>query len=203
MYLVVEWTTMSAPSASGCWRIGVANVLSTTVRAPASRASEAHARMSVTLRSGFDGVSSQRSFAPPAQSRGDGCGVRRVDERELDAELAVDLREDAPRAAVEVARRDDAIAAAERREDAVDRGHPARVREPVLGTLELRDAALERLARRVGGARVRVSLVDARRRLLERRGLIDGDGDRAGALVVRLAGVDGESASPIAHLNSP
>jgi hypothetical protein len=36
MYFVVECTTTSAPRASGCWRYGEANVLSTTSTAPAS-----------------------------------------------------------------------------------------------------------------------------------------------------------------------
>jgi hypothetical protein len=35
-YFVVEWTTTSAPSSSGLWRYGVANVLSTTTMAPAA-----------------------------------------------------------------------------------------------------------------------------------------------------------------------
>ena len=35
-YLVVEWTTTSAPRVSGCWRYGDAKVLSTTSSAPAS-----------------------------------------------------------------------------------------------------------------------------------------------------------------------
>ena len=37
-YFVVEWTTMSAPSSSGCWRYGVANVLSTTSERAGARA---------------------------------------------------------------------------------------------------------------------------------------------------------------------
>ena len=35
-YLVTLWSTASAPSSSGRWRSGVANVLSTTTSAPAS-----------------------------------------------------------------------------------------------------------------------------------------------------------------------
>ena len=40
-YFVVEWTTRSAPSSSGCCRYGVANVLSTTSSAPTACAASA------------------------------------------------------------------------------------------------------------------------------------------------------------------
>jgi hypothetical protein len=58
-YFVVECTTMSAPSSSGRCRYGVAKVLSTTTIAPAACAASAAARMSITFRRGFVGVSSQ------------------------------------------------------------------------------------------------------------------------------------------------
>ena len=66
-YLVAEWNTTSAPSSSGRWRAGEANVLSMTrsgARATrlggelADRPRRPSA-MSVTLSSGLDGVSSQ------------------------------------------------------------------------------------------------------------------------------------------------
>ena len=55
---------MSAPRSSGVWRYGVANVLSTTSRAPAAWAASATAAMSTTFRSGFVGDSIQTSRAP-------------------------------------------------------------------------------------------------------------------------------------------
>ena len=58
-YFVVLWTTRSAPSASGDWRYGVANVLSTARIAPTSWAASAAARMSTMFSSGFVGDSSQ------------------------------------------------------------------------------------------------------------------------------------------------
>ena len=58
-YLVVDWRTMSAPSASGCCRYGVAKVLSTTVRTPCARARAVLAARSTTWRRGLDGLSSQ------------------------------------------------------------------------------------------------------------------------------------------------
>jgi len=67
-YFVAEWNAMSAPSASGFWRAGEANVLSTTRNGRAlpdcsarSRSVFAAAAMSVSLRFGFDGVSNQTS----------------------------------------------------------------------------------------------------------------------------------------------
>ena len=63
-YFVVEWTTMSAPRSSGVCRYGVANVLSTTSRAPAAWAASATAAMSTMFSSGFVGDSIQTSVAP-------------------------------------------------------------------------------------------------------------------------------------------
>ena len=63
MYFVVECTTTSAPSASGCCRYGDANVLSTTSSAPASCAISASAVMSAIESSGFVGVSTQTTRA--------------------------------------------------------------------------------------------------------------------------------------------
>ena len=61
-YLVVECTTTSAPSASGCCRYGEAKVLSTTSSAPASRATAASAATSAMDSSGLVGVSTQMIF---------------------------------------------------------------------------------------------------------------------------------------------
>ena len=74
MYLVVECTTMSAPSSSGCCRYGLANVLSTTSSPSTACAASAIARMSSTFSSGFVGVSIQtmagRSVAMRARPTG-------------------------------------------------------------------------------------------------------------------------------------
>ena len=55
----MECTTTSAPSDSGCWRYGEANVLSTASSAPASEAISASAAMSATPSNGLVGVSHQ------------------------------------------------------------------------------------------------------------------------------------------------
>ena len=57
MYLVVECSEKSAPSASGCCQAGDRKVLSTTVRAPLRRAAAVIAAMSVMRSSGLLGVS--------------------------------------------------------------------------------------------------------------------------------------------------
>ena len=53
--------TRSAPSASGFWSTGVANVLSHAHNASVSWATRAAAAMSTTASSGFDGVYTQTS----------------------------------------------------------------------------------------------------------------------------------------------
>ncbi len=62
MYFVVEWTTMSAPRASGFWKYGEAKVLSTATAAPLSRAIAESLSMSERVSIGFVGVSIQSSF---------------------------------------------------------------------------------------------------------------------------------------------
>ena len=59
-YLVAECTTASAPSSSGRWYTGVANVLSTATKA--SRARATIAGTSITFSVGFVGVSTHTSF---------------------------------------------------------------------------------------------------------------------------------------------
>ena len=65
MYFVVECTTTSAPSARGCCRYGVANVLSTTSSAPAARHIAAIAAMSLTPSNGLVGVSTHTTLVLP------------------------------------------------------------------------------------------------------------------------------------------
>ncbi len=78
--------------------------------------------------------------------------VARIDEGEVDAELGEELGEDAPRAAIEVARRHDVVALAQDRQHVVDCGHPGGEGQAVLRSLQRREVVLERLPRRVFGA---------------------------------------------------
>ena len=59
MYLVIEWTTMSAPWRIGWHRYGVGMVLSTTSGTPASWAIPAIASRSHTTPSGFEALSTK------------------------------------------------------------------------------------------------------------------------------------------------
>ena len=62
MYFVVECSTMSAPSASGCCSAGEAKVLSTNSLAPAAEDNCAIPAMSAMDSSGLVGVSTQISL---------------------------------------------------------------------------------------------------------------------------------------------
>ena len=181
---------MSAPRSSGVWRYGVANVLSTTSRAPAR------------LRRGgdrgdVDDVEQRvrRRLDPDEPCVGDvrvGVGRELVGRRvrEPVALRLVDLREHPVRAAVHVVDADDVVARVEQVHDRGRRPDPGRERVAVRGVLERCEALLERRSRRVRAARVVVALVDADGLLRERRRLVDRRRDRARRRVRLLAGVD-------------
>ena len=65
-YFVAECTTRSAPSSSGRWTSGVANVLSTTINASGLRGAAQMAGRSATASSGLDGDSSHNRSASAA-----------------------------------------------------------------------------------------------------------------------------------------
>ena len=83
MSFVAECRTMSAPSASGRWRSGVANVASTTVIAPRSRAPAAIAETSATTMSGL-AIDSTPPCRPVGR-REDGVCVVGRDHAEVEA----------------------------------------------------------------------------------------------------------------------
>ena len=80
---MVECTTRSAPRVSGCCQAGERKVLSTTVSAPAARASPAQAAMSVMRSSGLLGVSIHSSAAGLASAARSAPASREVDELHL------------------------------------------------------------------------------------------------------------------------
>ena len=190
-YFVVECRTTSAPSASGCWRYGVANVLSTTTSAPTACAASAAARMSTRLSNGFVGVSSQTSFV-----RSSTCSARPVEiscgreKREAVALRLVHLREHAVDPAVDVVHRDDVVAGVEQVHERRRGAEPGGERVAVRRALERGEALLERGPRRVRDARVVVALVDADGLLHVGRRLVDRGRDRAGRVVRLLPDVD-------------
>ena len=61
-YLVVEWTTMSAPNSNGRWKTGVAKVLSTAKSTLRAAARDPRAPRSARRIIGFVGVSTNRSL---------------------------------------------------------------------------------------------------------------------------------------------
>ena len=158
MCLVAEYTTRSAPSASGCWSIGVANTLSTITRAPARCASAQTASMSTRSRVGLPGVSKNTSVVGRASASAQAVEVAAVDQDHLDAEARQQLAHDVVAGAEQQARRDDPVAGLEQRHQrGMDRGHAGGGRGGILGTLEQRQALLEHAHGRVGDPRVLVA----------------------------------------------
>ena len=151
-YFVVEWTTMSAPSSSGRWRYGVANVLSTTherpggVRRLGGLADVDHVQERVRRRLEPDDARLLvQVLRKPGVDVGDG------DEGEVVALRLVDLREHAVHAAVDVVHGDDAVARVDEVHDRRRRAEAGGVREPVVGAFERGEAGLESRPRRVSG----------------------------------------------------
>ena len=190
-YFVVECTTASAPSSSGCCRYGVAKVLSTTSSAPTACAAAAALRMSTMFSIGFDGVSTQTSFT--SSSRCDArlsSNSRRGHVREAIALRLVDLRRHPVDAAVDVGDQDDALARMHEVHQRGRRAEPRAERDAVLRVLEAGQRDLQRGAGRVRDARVVVALVHPDRLLHERGGLVDRRDDRAGRRIRLLPRVD-------------
>ena len=80
----------------------------------------------------------------------------------------------------------------------VGRGQPAGEGERVLATLQRREAALQRVAGRIAGARILEPLVLARPRLRVGGGEVDRRHHRAGSGIGLLACVDGQRFETIA-----
>ena len=104
-YLVAEWTTMSAPSASGCWSRGVAKVLSTTTYAPASWAAAMIVAMSASSSAGLVGrlEPDQRGVLAGRDAR---RGVGDVDQRGRQPAARLEVGQLARSAVVGVPRHD-------------------------------------------------------------------------------------------------
>src|SRR5690606_35876082 len=124
----------------------------------------------------------------------DGVGVGEVEEGEGEAERLEHLRHEAEGAAVEVVRRDDVVAGAERLEEGVGGGDAGGEGDAVGGPLERGEVALEGRPRGVRDAGVLVAVVDAGGLLDVRAREVDRRHDGAGGGVRVLAGVDGARA---------
>ena len=152
-YFVALCTTTSAPRSSGFWPRGVANVESTTTRAPAACAAAATAAMSTTSSVGFVGVSSQTMAAPSAAAIS--SSVRAETSRRLDPARLVPPGQLRARAAVRDGLGHHDAAHRHQVGHGGDRGHAAREADrPAAGTLERGQYLLERAPRRVADPRV-------------------------------------------------
>ena len=193
MYFVTLCTTASAPSSSGRCSAGVANVLSTTTRAPASCAACA------TAPDVDDLEHRVRRRLEPAR-RGSARGGRRADRVEV-GEIDV-VENDKPQGSSTVStgagtsrrrRRPaaDVVArAATRVSSVVSAAIPLPNAKAALATLQGGERRLERPRRGVAPTRVVEHLGFADRGLRVRRRLVDRDIDRAVGHVGVLAGVD-------------
>ena len=126
---VVEWTTRSAPMASGFCRYGDANVLSTTTSAPRSWAISERSAMSQIVIVGFVGDSRCRRRVLSRNARRVILRVGGVHEGEVDAVAGQDLRVVAVRPAVGHVGADDVLSRLDERRDGGD-GRHARTRTP-------------------------------------------------------------------------
>ena len=132
-------------ASSGCCRYGVANVLSTTSVAPTACEASAAWRMSTTLSSGFDGVSTQtmRTSSSRYDARLSSNSLGR-DVGEAVALRLVDLRRHPVDAAVDVGDQDDALARVDEVHQRRRRADPGAERDAVLRVLEARERLLQR-----------------------------------------------------------
>ena len=175
-YLVVECTTTSAPSASGCCRYGVANVLSTTQRRAARRAPARPAAAMSTIEQQRVG-----RRLDPDQRGVVGARPRSTASRSVEVDRgrsAAPRRVHLVRTAGRCRRRRRRRARRGRRGAACAARRPRppcrwRRRSPCAAALQRGQARLERGAGRVAGAGVLVALVLADAVLGEGRRLVD------------------------------
>ena len=192
MYLVVECSTTSAPSASGDCRYGEANVLSTTQPGLGLAGDVGHR--------GDVGDAQQRvggRLAPDhpglgAQRRPQRGHVGEVDRGVLDAPRPEHLVDQPERAAVRVVRDHDVVARRQQHaQQDVGGAHPRPERDGVPPAFQRGEALLQRGAGGVGATRVLVARPGAAHAVLRVRGRrVDREDHRAGGRVGCLARVD-------------
>ena len=198
MYFVTLWTTASAPSSSGRCSAGVANVLSTTTRAPASCAAWA------TARHVDDPEHRVRRRLEPddaglfAEGAAQVLEVGEVDDRVRQPPGLEHRGQEPVRAAVDVVRQHDVVAGTQREQQRGLGRHPAAERERALAALQGGERGLERLARGVAPTRVVEHLGLADRRLRVRGRLVDRDVHRT----VELRRAPGRRGSPRSRTSS-
>ena len=191
MYLVVEWTTMSAPLARGCWRYGSGEGV--VDHQPGVVAGH-HPGHGLDVDHGEEGVG--RRLDPdhaggvgPAVA--DGGGIGQVMGRPGDADLGEHLGDQAERAPVGIVAHDDVVTGLEEAEDGILGGQAAGERDPEGGALQGGQGVLEGGAGRVAGAGVLIAQVLAHLGLGEGGRLEHRHRHRPGDRLRILAGVDG------------
>ena len=210
-YFVALCIARSTPSASGCWLMGLANVLSMTDSTPRARHAAAIFAMSTQRSVGLIGDSNQtRRVAADQHALGLGQLLDRHEPR-LDAEARQQIVEQVQRPAVDRRAADDLVAGLHvRHQDRRRRALPRREQQRRLGAIERGQLPLDADDRRVRVARVqifrRLALVvrgdlggvleDERRRLVDRRR------QRHGVADVGLAGVNQLGGKSLLH-NAP
>ena len=181
---------MSAPSASGCWRYGVANVLSTTTFAPRSWASRATAAMSTIVSRGLVGVSTHTSLV-------DGRNAATVAAWSVRSTAVCvmpigpctrSINRNVP--PYGVVAHDDVIARPQAAQDRIFGSQAGPERRAEGRTFERRQAAFERRTRRVARARVFEASMLAHLFLRERGRRMDRRDHGPGRLVRGLPRVD-------------
>jgi hypothetical protein len=190
MYLVVECTTRSAPSASGA-AAGDRKVLSSRPRA---RRAHGRARPAPRCRrcAAADCSASRSRAARASRERGlERTRITEVDEVALAARRAVPGAEQPERAAVAVVRRDDARSDGQQVPTSVIAPMPVPVIDAPTPPSRSVSASAEQVARRVAGARVVVLALVAEAAEGEGRGQVDRRHDGAGDLVGLEAGAHG------------
>ena len=157
------------PAPSGCWRNGVANVLSTTTRAWRACANLATASMSTIESAGFVGDSIHTRRVSSRHAASSAAGSRRstaVHERPCRSCTRATSRNVPPYASVGMITWSPGSSV---RRTASSAARPLANARPCRALLERRDARLERVSGRVGAAGVFVAAVLPDRFLRERR----------------------------------
>ena len=148
---------MSAPHSSGRCSIGVAKALSSTTLAPALCARSHTALMSTMSSIGLDGDSNSTACVGFDSAFSQCCEVAAVDELARDAVLGQQLGHDVVAGAEELARRDDAVARLEQRQQREEhRRHAGRGGAAGLGAFERGQPVLEHADGRIAEARILV-----------------------------------------------
>ena len=202
MYLVVECSTMSAPSSSGCCSAGEAKVLSTNTFMFDDAASCAIAPMSAMRQQRVGGRLDPDQPGLRGDRRAHGVEVGQRDGGVVDAPLREHLVDQPEGSAVGVVGHDDVVTRPQQRaQRAVGGGHARAERPAVGGLLDRGQRRLQGGAGRIAGAGVLVAAAQSADAVLgERRAGVDRRVDGAGAGIgteTRVDRLGGQAPPPL------